>query len=282
VFLLAGQSNMEGHGIIPADPQRNNGRGSLEFLAENRPDSAFAKLRQPNGQWIQRTDVFVHYLDRKGPLQPGFGARPDRIGPELGFGITVGDACTEPVVLLKLAWGGKSLAVDFRPPSAGSPGTGPYYTQLVERTQHLLKNFDAEFPELAGRTPVLAGIAWHQGWNDRINQAFNDEYASNLAHLIRDLRRDLNSPNLPFVIAETGMSGPEEKHPRALSLMKAQASVPALEEFSATTAFVPTRHLYQPPDQSPLKQEYHWNANAETYYSIGRDLGLAMLKLSPP
>jgi hypothetical protein len=63
--------------------------------------------------------------------------------------------------------------------------------------------------------------------------------------------------------------------------MKAQASVPALDEFKSTTAFVPTRHLYQPPENSPLKQEYHWNGNAETYYSIGHDMALAMLKLIP-
>jgi hypothetical protein len=33
-FILAGQSNMEGAGQIKADPKRNGGKGSLEFLAE--------------------------------------------------------------------------------------------------------------------------------------------------------------------------------------------------------------------------------------------------------
>lgn len=42
----------------------------------------------------------------------------DSIGPEFGFGHTVGNAIDAPVVLIKIAWGGKSLAVDFRPPSA--------------------------------------------------------------------------------------------------------------------------------------------------------------------
>jgi alpha-galactosidase len=32
----------------------------------------------------------------------------------------VGDHFDEPVLLVKVAWGGKSLAVDFRPPSAGA------------------------------------------------------------------------------------------------------------------------------------------------------------------
>ena len=35
VFILAGQSNMEGAGQIKADPKRNGGQGSLEFLVKN-------------------------------------------------------------------------------------------------------------------------------------------------------------------------------------------------------------------------------------------------------
>ncbi len=34
VFILAGQSNMEGQGIIAADPKRNGGKGSLEYLVK--------------------------------------------------------------------------------------------------------------------------------------------------------------------------------------------------------------------------------------------------------
>ena len=35
VFILAGQSNMEGQGFIAADPKRNAGRGSLEFVVQD-------------------------------------------------------------------------------------------------------------------------------------------------------------------------------------------------------------------------------------------------------
>ena len=49
----------------------------------------------------------------------------------------------------------------------------------------------------------LAGFGWHQGWNDRISDKFNAEYESNMAHFIRDIRKDLGAPALPFVIAET-------------------------------------------------------------------------------
>ena len=115
VFILAGQSNMEGHGIVAADPKRNGGKGSLEFVAKD-PATAkhFAPLLDAAGKWRTRDDVFITYLDRKGPFTVGYGASELKIGPELGFGWVMGDALDEPVLLIKCSWGGKSLAVDFR------------------------------------------------------------------------------------------------------------------------------------------------------------------------
>ncbi len=276
VFILAGQSNMEGQGFIKADPNRNEGQGSLERLTKD-PATAdkFKHLLDQKGEWAVRDDVWIHYLDRKGRLTVGYGANEDRIGPELGFGHVVGEAREEPVLLIKLAWGGKSLAKDFRPPRAGGE-VGPYYTEIVKQTKDVLGRLDKEFPELADRRCKLAGFGWHQGWNDRVNQAFNDEYEKNLAHFIRDIRRDFGVKDLPFVIAETGMTGPNEKHPRALSLMKAQAAVAEYNEFKDNVAFVGTRDFWREKDVSPSGQGYHWNSNAETYYLIGEAMGQAM------
>ncbi len=279
VFVLAGQSNMEGHGLIPADPKRNEGRGSLEFLVKD-PATAerFRHLVDVTGKWATRDDVWIWYLGRHGSLTAGYGAREDRIGPELGFGTVVGDALDGQVLLIKCAWGGKSLAKDFRPPSSGGE-VGPNYTQVVQLTRQVLSQLDDLFPAYGGRGYQLAGFGWHQGWNDRINQAFNDEYERNLANFIRDIRRDLGAAQLPFVIAETGMNGPEETHPRALSLMKAQAAVAEYPEFRGNVAFVGTKAFWRPQDQSPSGQGYHWNTNAETYFLIGEAMGRAMLQL---
>lgn len=279
VFILAGQSNMEGHGFIKADPKRNEGKGSLEYVTRL-PATAdrFKHLLGPDGKWAARDDVWIHYLDRKGKLTAGFGVKEDRIGPELGFGFVIGDAFEEPVLLIKLAWGGKSLAKDFRPPSAGGE-VGPFYKEIVERTKAVLKDLKKEFSEIGDRGYELAGFGWHQGWNDRVNQAFNDEYEKNLAHFIRDVRKDLGVKDLPFVIAETGMTGPEEKHPRALALMKAQAAVAEYVEFKGNVAFVSTRSFWRDKEVSPTAQGYHWNSNAETYYLIGEAMGTAMKKL---
>ena len=296
VFILAGQSNMVGAGRVKADPKRNGGKGSLEYLVKS-PSTAqrFAHLVDADGHWRTRDDVWIVFFDRKGPLTVGYGSNQDTIGPELGFGWVVGDAFEEPVLLIKCAWGGKSLAVDFRPPSAGKPPyslgakadaaiaqdpriVGRYYRELVATVKTALASIRELVPGSDGRYEIV-GFAWHQGWNDRINDKFTAEYESNMAHFIKDIRRDLGVPNLPFVIAETGMGGPEEKHPRALALMKAQAAVAERPEFKGTVAFVSTREFWRPPEESPSAQGYHWNTNAETYYLIGEAMGRAMLRL---
>jgi hypothetical protein len=279
VFILAGQSNMEGAGFVKAEPSRNGGKGSLEFLVK---DSAtadkFKHLVDKNGKWVVRDDVWIHYLNRKGKLTVGYGAQEDRIGPEFGFGQVIGNAYEEPVLLIKLAWGGKSLAKDFRPPSSGGE-VGPYYKEIVQRTKAVLGNLKKEFPEFGDRGYEIAGFGWHQGWNDRVNQSFVDEYEKNLANFIRDIRKDLGVKKMPFVIAETGMTGMKEKHPRALALMKAQAAVAEYEEFKGNVAFVKTREFWRDKEVSPNGNDYHWNTNAETYYLIGEAMGNAMKKL---
>jgi len=296
VFILAGQSNMEGQGFIAADAKRNGGKGSLEYLVKDPATAAhFKTLVDANGKWRTRDDVWITYLNRKGPLTVGYGVNSERIGPELGFGWVMGDFYEEPVLLIKCAWGGKSLAVDFRPPSAGKIAydlnkkeqeaidadpsiVGKYYRDTISLTKDALAHVKELVPGSDGRYELL-GFGWHQGWNDRINDKFNAEYEGNMIVFIKDLRKDLGAPGLPVVIAESGMNGPSETHPRALSLMKAQAAVAEHPEFKGNVAFVGTKAFWREEDQSPSKQGYHWNTNAETYYLIGEAMGEAMKKL---
>ena len=279
VFVLAGQSNMQGHGKVDADPRANDGKGSLEWLVKHPTTSKkYSSLIDAEGEWKERSDVQIVYLDRKGNLTPGYGHREGYIGPELGFGQIVGNVFQAPVLLIKVAWGGKSLGKDFRPPSAGGE-VGEYYKELLRLTRTTLRDAKTLFPSYADSNFELTGFGWHQGWNDRVNQALNDEYEQNMAHFINDIRKDLNVLKLPFVIAETGMSGWEEKHPRAVSLMKAQAAVAKRDEFQGNVKFVGTKDFYRPKEASPSGQAYHWNSNAETYYLIGEGMGQSMLQL---
>ncbi len=274
-IILSGQSNMVGHGFYTLDPMRNGGQGSLEEAVKR---GKFGQLMDKDGKWRVRDDVWIDYFDHKGKLTVGFGAGEDCIGPEFGFGQVVGDTFEDPVLLIKIAWGGKSLAVDFRPPSSGGE-VGPSYRELIRLSREALSQAGTNFQYLKGRSVELVGFGWHQGWNDRVNGKFVDEYQVNMANFIRDVRKDLSAPRLPFVIADTGMGGFEEKNERALALIGAQAAVAEYPEFKGNVAYVSTRSFWRTEEQSPSNQSYHWNNNGETYYLIGEGMGRSMIDL---
>jgi len=279
VFILAGQSNMEGQGKIAIDPKRNEGKGSLEYLVKD-PATAerFKHIVDDKGRWIVRDDVWIWYLGRKGGLTVGYGARNDRIGPEFQFGHLIGDYFPNQVLLIKTAWGGKSLAKDFRPPSSGGE-IGPYYIEMLKHVTDVLTNLKKHFPEYDGRGYDLAGFAWHQGWNDGCSVKDTDQYEKNLANFIRDIRKDLAVKDLPFVIADSGFGGRNQKVARRLKIRQAQAAVTKYNEFKDNVACVETRDFFRPPEVSPSRQGYHWNSNAETYFLIGDAMARAMKKL---
>ena len=278
--ILAGQSNMEGVGKIKADPKRNDGRGSLEYLVKNSKTARqFAHTIDRNGKWIIRDDAWISYLDRRGKLTVGFGARKDTIGPEFQFGHVVGDALKNPVLLIKTAWGGKSLVKDFRPPTSGGK-TGVYYDEMVKIIKNTLADLKTHAPGYDGRAGYeIAGLAWHQGWNDGLTKPAVAEYETNLANLIVDLRRDLGVKQLPVVIAASGFGGWKQKIDRRLGIINAQLAVAKRPEFKGTVKSVETRGYFRQPDESPGRQGYHWNLNAETYFLIGDAMGRAMLDL---
>ncbi len=207
VFVLAGQSNMEGQAVVDlAGEHFNGGKGTLaSLLAEPGKADRFRHLRGESGAWSSRDDVSVWFRPgegdvRRGPLTVGFTAYEGRhhFGPELQFGHVIGDAIDEPVLLIKTAWGGKSLAVDFRPPSSGGV-TGPYYTRMIEDIRAALGELSSEYE--------LAGFVWYHGWNDGCDpKVAVPEYENNLVNLIRDVRRDLGAPGLPVVVGE--LTGP--------------------------------------------------------------------------
>jgi alpha-galactosidase len=254
--------------------------GTLKYLVDPaRTSRDYDHLVGEGGKWVERDDVWIVDLARSGPLTVGYGGDEGRIGPELEFGHVVGDFFESPVLLIKTAWGGKSLHVDFRPPSAGGE-VGPSYTEMVQRVHAVLDDIAKHYPGYNGQGFELAGIAWHQGWNDRVDQTANDAYQDNAVHLINDLRAEFGVPRLPFALATTGMTGWEDKHPRALSLMNAQLALPDDTRITqGRVAAVETRDFWRPFEQSPANQGFHWNQNAETFLLIGGGLGKAMVKL---
>ena len=212
VFILAGQSNMQGK--VPVR--------TFESLPWDPVGAALHKdMHGPDGKPVVLDDVYISALgieaaEKNGKLAVGFGSgRGVMVGPEYTFGIYMHKHLPEPFLIIKTAWGGKSLNKDFRPPGAGE--TGEYYKKMTEHVRKVLgdlKTYHPAYDEKAGYE--IAGFVWFQGWNDLVDKHFYpkvgaparfNDYSTLLAQLIRDVRKDLQAPKMPFVIGVLGVGG---------------------------------------------------------------------------
>ncbi len=252
VFVLVGQSNMQGHAKISSFDHIGMDPKSAPMLAEMRGEDGAPRVLD---------DVWISYRTGKagdapvvGKLTAGFGARrnpvksDDKIGPEFTFGIFMHKKLQEPVLIIKVAWGGKSLHTDFRPPSAGAfefndeelvrlkkngkdvdairaekvQATGLYYRFMMEHIKSVLADPGKVHPGYDAKEGYeLAGFVWFQGWNDLVagnvypNRGGDGGYAKYsemMAHFIRDVRKDLEQAKLPFVIGVLGVGGPTDQY----------------------------------------------------------------------
>jgi len=205
----------------------------------------------------------------------GMGAwGADWFGPELMFGIEMGDLFKEPVLLIKTCWGGHSLYGNFRPPSAGKPAyesgykpeeIGASYHKMVKEVRECLANLGTDFPQLKGFKTELGGFVWFQGWNDmcqpgdKIRQQVYDEYCPNFVHLVQDLRAEFKVPNLPVVIGELGVGG-EKADKNMIDFRTGQAKIATCPELQGTLGYVRTAPFWYPElDELPGKMEAEEN-----------------------
>ena len=132
VFILAGQSNMEGRGFpepLAWQVSQKKYRERYTHFIKDGDFEAFTKkvaeTTDPNDRgtpptylWSTRHDVWINYLGKHGDLTVGYGAPREGFGPEFNFGHVVGNHFDEQVLLVKASWGGRALARGFLPPSS--------------------------------------------------------------------------------------------------------------------------------------------------------------------
>jgi hypothetical protein len=200
------------------------------------------------------------------------------------------DGNKETVVIIKAAYGGRSLAVDFRSPASGGgnyPPIKPHYygweyRQMVTDFTDGLDKISEFYPDYDKDIGYeLAGFVWFQGWNDVISWPYTKEYESNLANFIRDVRLEVDVPDLPFIVGELGMHGVNvtgRGTDRVMALRAAERGVTMMEEFRNNTLFVPTAS-YVVANGTAYNGGYHYNGRADTYYHIGQAMGRGMLDL---
>jgi hypothetical protein len=121
VFILAGQSNMQGHAAISTFDSMADDPKTAPLLKEMLGSDG--KPHVCERVWISSVgclgDAYSDLTEAKGKLTAGFGAPENKIGPEFTFGLTMEKRLNEPVLIIKTSWGGRSLHTDFRPPSSG-------------------------------------------------------------------------------------------------------------------------------------------------------------------
>ncbi|MEM6690401.1 MAG: sialate O-acetylesterase [Planctomycetota bacterium] len=288
VFILVGQSNMQGHSHVSTFEAVGLDPDAQELHASMHDDSGEPVVCER--VWISSIGNDKSEKEFKGKLAVGYGAagRGPKIGPEFLFGITMQQAIEQPILIIKTAWGGKSLHTDFRPPSSGkyeftdeqierlkkrgkdveeekrlrSEASGHYYRLMLEHVRLVLSDVKRVCPDYDSEAGYeLAGFVWFQGWNDMVDRGVYPQrdqsggyanYSELLAQFIRDVRRDLDSPDLPFVIGVMGVGGPTDEYgakrqrikPVHQNFRDAMAAPAELPEFQESVAAVLTEKAW--------------------------------------
>lgn len=287
VFILAGQSNMQGHAKISTFEHIGMDPATKPMLEEMLDTKG--KPRVCDRVWISSIGCGGdETTEQSGKLSAGFGATTEKIGPEFTFGLTMEKLTNAPILIIKTSWGGKSLNTDFRPPSAGpyvfneaqlanfkkqgknveeirkakEAETGVYYRLMIEHVRKVLGDLPRVVPGYdAAKGHELAGFVWFQGWNDMVDNGTYptrdqpggyDAYSDVLAHFIRDVRKDLKTPDLPFVIGVLGVGGPtseylpeQQRYKATHEHFRAAMAAPAdLPEFKGNVVAVRTENYW--------------------------------------
>jgi sialate O-acetylesterase len=183
LWVLAGQSNMEGYGnlsgITPPHPQ--------------------VSLLGMNGEWSQAQEPLHWLVDSPDPVHSGNSATREkrsadqhkqrRKGAGLGlpFASTMVNATGVPVGLIACAHGGTSMA-QWDPAKKGDGGKSLYGSMLRQ-----IKLAEGQ----------VKGVLWYQGESDANPQAV-DVFAKAFADLIAAVRADLDQLELPFYYVQIG------------------------------------------------------------------------------
>lgn len=165
LYLLVGQSNMSGRGVVSDD--------------DKRPSSRLLMLSK-DGEWVPAVDP-MHFDKPIAGVGLGrtFGAQLVGAEPD----VTVG--------LIPCAVGGSPIDV-WKPGAYYSATKSHPWDDAMKRAHLALK---------AG---TLKGILWHQGESDS-NEKLAPGYAAKLDDLVVRLRKELNAPEVPFLAGQMGV-----------------------------------------------------------------------------
>jgi len=173
VFVLAGQSNMDGGGKVEELP---------------------AELRLP-----QQNALFVRFWDTQfKPLDPVKLGKS--FGPELTFGSEMAKGLKRPVGMIKLSSGGTSIEQHWNPTTYDKEKhVGELYKRLVDYVRGI---------QAKQKSIKVAGMIWMQGEADALYHSKTvEQYRDKLEALIDGCRKEFGNEELFFVCGRVNPPG---------------------------------------------------------------------------
>jgi len=187
VWVLAGQSNMEGIGNLEHAPEPH------EMVRAFFMRDEWGVAEEPIHYLGEAVDVF-HNGYGAGPERPSAAELARRrksfvkgVSPGLAFGLDMHERTGVPQGLVACAHGGTSM--QQWSPSRREMGGASLYGAMMRRYERLGQ-------------PV-AGVLWYQGESDA-NAADSRLYTERMIELIEFTRRDMKLPRLPWVVVQLG------------------------------------------------------------------------------
>ncbi len=164
IFILAGQSNMAGRGVVEA---------------QDTASSKYVLSLNSNNEWVYAKEP-LHYYE------------PERTGLDCGlsFGKTLS------------AFYGKNIAIGLVPCAVGGSSIEQWLGDSTHRGVKLYSNL-LNKAKAASQYGVIKGVLWHQGENNATATGYN-KFLQNLKTFFEKLRDDLNDQDLPIYAGELG------------------------------------------------------------------------------
>lgn len=189
LWVLAGQSNMEGYGYLE-DVQPPD-----ERIHVFRMDDEWAIAREPLHTTVSATDPAHWPRDREGrPVRitgkrlAEYAANRKRgAGLGLPFAVQMLKGTGVPIGLIPCAHGGTRM--DQWDPALKAQGGASLYGSMIRRVQ-----------AAGGR---VKGILWYQGESDAQPERW-ESYEQKLTTFVQSVRNDLSAPDLPFLLVQIG------------------------------------------------------------------------------
>ena len=131
--------------------------------------------------------------------------------------------------------------------------TGHYYRLMVEHVKRVLadpKRVSPAYDATAGYE--IAGFVWLPGWNDMVDgHTYPDHgkprhfaaYSDLLSHFIRDVRKDLGAPQMPFVIGVMGVQAVRRAGADTIAFREAMTALRSCRSSKATSLPCPPRRF---------------------------------------